>query len=367
MKLKKFLDNYFPTLSRIFILIGIYSAVVLVVSKLSADFSDFYNRNISSAIRFLLSKLTGVLPFSLGEALFLCLPLFVVSALLLYFCVYSKSDISAGRFVAVMFSVVCLMLSLHVNTFGVAYNGRELSDKLNIAVEELDYEQLEHTAYCIIDELDAVVDDVDYRYNSSSAIPYSYDELNQKLNEAYLKISKKHSFIPALTSNVKILGVSPIMTYTHISGIFTYYTGEANVNINYPDYTLPYTMAHEMAHQRGIAPEDEANFVAFLVCLESDDSYIRYSGCISMLEYVMSAMRTASSEKYQGFVSQLDLRYRGEFVAFNNFFEKYRSSTASKISNTINDTYLKASGEESGSRSYGMVVDLACAYFSNEQ
>ena len=155
------------------------------------------------------------------------------------------------------------------------------------------------------------------------------------------------------------------MTYTHISGVFTYYTAEANVNFNYPDYTAPYTMAHEMAHQRGIAPEDEANFIAFLVCMESDDPYIRYSGCMSVLEYVLSAYSKADSKGYSEYVSTLNTSIRSEMMGFSTFFDRYRDSTASKVTDKVNDTYLKASGESAGAKSYGMVVDLACAYFRN--
>ena len=45
-----------------------------------------------------------------------------------------------------------------------------------------------------------------------------------------------------------------------------------------------------MAHQRGIAREDEANFIAFLVCMASDDPYIRYSGYLEVYEYVASSL-----------------------------------------------------------------------------
>ena len=55
------------------------------------------------------------------------------------------------------------------------------------------------------------------------------------------------------------------MTYTHISGIYTFYTGESNININYPDFVVASSATHEMAHQRGVARENEANFVSFVV------------------------------------------------------------------------------------------------------
>ncbi len=363
MKFKSFLDKYFCAASRVCIISAILAALILMISVLSDAFSDFFNRYISSLFRFIVSKITGILPFSLGEALVLCLPLFVIVALFLYFKVYSKDDIKAGRFVVAMFSCICLMFTSFVMMFGVAYHGRSLDRKLNLEIKPLTYNELEATANIMMDEIEAVIDELDYRYDGASRMPYSFDELNEKLNDAYVKFCDKYSYVQKMKSNVKVISLSPIMTYTHISGVFTYYTAEANVNVNYPDYTMPYTMAHEMAHQRGVAPENEANFTAFLVCMESDDPYIRYSGALSLLEYMMDAMSIASPEEYAVYASKLDMRVRGEMIAFSRFFEPYRESVASEVTNAINDTYLKATGDKAGARSYGMVVDLACAYY----
>ena len=44
------------------------------------------------------------------------------------------------------------------------------------------------------------------------------------------------------------------------------------------------------------------------------------------------------------------------------FFEKYSESVASKVSDAVNDTFLKSQGQKEGTASYGRVVDLAVAY-----
>ena len=364
MKLKRFLDKYFSSFARACIAFAVISAVILLISKLSPVFSDWFNRYISSFFRLVISKITGILPFSLGEAMFRCLPLFIFVALFVYFKICYDDEIKAGRFIVTLVTCLSLMFTSFVLVFGVAYNGAPLEDKLGLQAKKVSYEELEYTADRLTEEIESVIGDIEYKYDGSSVMPYSFKELNGKLNDAYNSFSGKYSYIPPLRSNVKILAVSPIMTYTHISGIFTYYTAEANLNINYPDYSMPYTMAHEMAHQRGVAPENEANFTAFLVCLESDDPYIRYSAAVSMLEYVLSAMNKASSEDYDAYISDMDIRIRGEMIAFSRFFDRYRDSVASNVTNTINDTYLKASGDKAGAQSYGMVVDLACAYYA---
>ena len=135
--------------------------------------------------------------------------------------------------------------------------------------------------------------------------------------------------------------------------------------MNFPDYTLPYTAAHELAHQRGIAREDEANFLAFLVCIRSDDAYIRYSAYVNLYEYVSSALYSADREMYKKAASTLPTLARAEQIAYSGFFDKYRHSKASDVSETVNNTFLIMHGTQ-GTKSYGMVVDLAVAYYKTE-
>ncbi|MDT9120845.1 DUF3810 family protein, partial [Escherichia coli] len=55
------------------------------------------------------------------------------------------------------------------------------------------------------------------------------------------------------------------------------YSGEGQVNTTIPRFLEPYVTTHEIAHQLGYAKENEANFVAFLVCRAYDNSAFRYS------------------------------------------------------------------------------------------
>jgi hypothetical protein len=189
--------------------------------------------------------------------------------------------------------------------------------------------------------------------------------MSAKLVLAYSKLCDTYDFIPHLSSRVKPVMLSKPWTYTHIAGVYTYFTGEANINTNFPDYTLPFTAAHEMAHQRGMAREDEANFIAFLVCMQSDDAYIRYSGALNLYEYVSNALYMADREAYVELYTSLSPNARLEMSAYSEFFSEYVDSVASDVVGTVNDAFLKLQGTE-GTASYGFVVDIAVAYFRDK-
>ena len=193
-------------------------------------------------------------------------------------------------------------------------------------------------------------------------MPYGISIMNDRLIDAYGTACDKYSFVQKLDSRLKPVMLSELMSYTHITGVYSFFTGEANINVAFPDYTIPFTAAHELSHQRGIAREDEANFMAFLVCIDSEDAYVRYSGYFNLLEYVLSALYSASPALYYSVIETVAPEIRAEMQAYSKFFEKYRNSTASKVSETVNNTSLILQGTE-GTKSYGMVVDLAVAYY----
>ncbi len=65
-------------------------------------------------------------------------------------------------------------------------------------------------------------------------------------------------------SKAKIILNSKLLSYTNITGIYSPFTGEANINTNQPSTLhIPFTILHEMAHQKGYANESEANFLAY--------------------------------------------------------------------------------------------------------
>ena len=182
-------------------------------------------------------------------------------------------------------------------------------------------------------------------------------------------VSKKYDFIPNLYSRTKPVMLSELMSYTHITGVYSYFTGEANINVAFPDFTIPYTAAHELAHQRGMAREDEANFIAFLVCLESDDPYIRYSGYVMTLEYLLDAHYLGDTSEnhsaYRELYLTLSENVRAEQKAYYEFFQKYDDNIVADVSGAVNDAYLQSQGTP-GRVSYGLVVDLAVKYYSKQ-
>ncbi len=347
-----------------YFLIGL---IATLISKQSAAFADFWQTRIASTPRAILALLTDFFPFSLAETLILSIPLMLAAV------IYKSDKITEKpggtlRFAVNALSVCLLIFGMLFFNFSAGYNTSPLASRLGLSREKVSAEELYDTADKLLYQLNEDEKEIDFIYGGASVMPYDVSELNKKLNQAYKKVCEKYGFISDFRTNVKQVALSEPWTYTHIAGVYTFFTGEANINMNFPDYTLPYTAAHEMAHQRGIAREDEANFVAFLVCAESDDPYIRYSGYVNVFEYVASALNKADPKMYSSlYYSSVPENLKNEMKSYNAFFEKYKENTVAKVSGKINNGYLQSQGVREGSRSYNLVVDLAVAYYKNDK
>ena len=355
----------FPKFVWVFLGILAFSLIVYVISLLSPEFSDFFNAYPAAAIRAILAWVTYIFPFSIAEVMIILLPVFLILLGILAYKKYCKTWRDAIVFTVSLLASVSLFFSSFILAFGCGYHGSTLDKKLGLNKKAVSVEELEDTALWLAQETNALSSHIEFAEDGSSIMPYSISDMNKKLMDAYDKVCNEYSFIQRLYSRAKPVMLSEAMSYTHITGVYTYFTGEANINVHFPDYTIPYTAAHELAHQRGIAREDEANFIAFLVCAASDDPYIRYSGYLNLFEYVASALHKADPQMYRQLFAELDVLAIREMSAYSEFFNKYRDSVASEISGVVNDTYLTIQGT-AGTASYGMVVDLAVAYYKSK-
>jgi hypothetical protein len=145
-----------------------------------------------------------------------------------------------------------------------------------------------------------------------------------------------------------------------ITGIYFPFTGEPNVNTTVPDVELPFSAAHEVAHQRGFAREDEANYIGYVACRFHPDADFRYAGLLAASHYALSALHAldpAAAARVQAGRSAPVLRDEGALRAWT---DRYRGR-ANEAGRRVNDAYLKTQGQADGVRSYGRMVDLLLA------
>ena len=156
--------------------------------------------------------------------------------------------------------------------------------------------------------------------------------------------------------------LSTALSWLGISGIYIPFTAEPHVNTTLPAPALPFTACHEMAHQRGFAREDEANYLGYLACRLHPDADFRYSGTLTATLYAVQALPSDDQTKL---FEQLSSAVHRDLDAMRQWRERYRS-IASEVSSRVNDAYLRANGQQDGVLSYGRMVDLMLAEWDAE-
>ena len=334
----------------------LYSLIIYAYASVNTDFAEMYTVTVSAFLRALLAKLTFIFPFSLAETIAVILiPLIIIlliRAIVLRYCYKEK-----GRILSLFFKLLCLVMTaatVFINTFAVCYKREELSAFLDIDTDSISKDDVVMTAYLCCTAASECVNDIDFRPDGSSIMPYDFDEMTRLIHESYKKILTE---VPEKLS-VKPVALSEVWTYTFVSGMYFPFTGESNVNVNFPDFVMAFTAAHEMAHQLGFAGEDEANMMAFLALYYSEDRYLQYSACMNGIDYLLPEL-DAGTARLLGQISHRCVL--SEFSSYSAFLSKYRGRV-SDISSEINDAYLKANGVENGEKSYNDVTKLICGF-----
>ena len=157
---------------------------------------------------------------------------------------------------------------------------------------------------------------------------------------------------------------SRFMSIIDFTGVYCAFTGESNVNVDSPACLLPATVAHELAHQRGFASEQECNFLAVLAATTSGEPAYEYAGWLMGYIHLGNALYRADPETYWAIRDSLPDAVKADLAYNNAYWDQFRDTVIQTVSTTVYDGMLKAYGDERGIQSYGMVVDLLVAYYA---
>ena len=330
-------------------------------------FADWFTLYPASLFRLLLGGVSSLVPFSLFEWSILLGILYLVFLLVftpvtLLLRKKNRKTLRLAPFLLTVPVVLLTVLDLFVLTFASSYYRPSPLGELAPAPETVEAEDVFFALEQLVDTVNETAPQlVKVKTGASAAIPL--DEVNGQVKAACDAFGRRNAFYQSRGYKAKTFVSSPLMTYTHISGIFGFFTGEANVNTNYPHFIVTPSLAHESCHARGIAPENECNFLSAVILMESGDSYLRYCGAAFVLDDFISVCRKLDRERTNAILQSLDPVFSADMHAYSEFFAPYRDSTAAKVADAANSTYLKSMGQKEGTVSYSRIIRLTAAYF----
>ena len=306
-----------------------------------------------------LAQWSGSVDFLLWQVLAVFLVVVALAGLVITI-VMRWNLISYTGWVAAMLSFVYL---LHTAMFGLSYHAGPLSDDIRLDVGQYTVAELAEAAEYYRDKANILSEQVQRDANGRAKFS-DFDTLAETAGNGFQTLVHENHYpvFAGSTLPVKKLGWADMYTSMGITGFTTGITGEAAVNPRIPDITLPFTICHEMAHRMCIANERDANFAAFLACSVHDSVEFEYSGYYMAFRYCYNALAAVPSEAAAAAAARImdgvGAKLKVDLIYYDDFFSTHRDVKATELADTVNDTYLRASGDDKGLKSYGDVCDL---------
>ena len=377
------------------------AAVLLLLQAIawnSGSFSDAYIAYIFPIWVNTYGRITGIFPFSVGEWMIVAGIVVVVLAVLLGGSMifpgcrhsekYRRGIKRYFRFFAwvllFVFTIMTLncMMIYHGSTFSEKYFGEEEGQQ-DVTLQERT-EELLRIYNDIVSHCNAL--SMEMKRDESGAVVYpggvdsrgNAVDMEGKAIDVMQSLGKTYDQLEGYYPRPKAMFFSDFMCQMYMCGYYFPFSMEANYNDVMGIMKKPATMCHELAHIRGYIYEDEANFIAFLACVESDDAAFQYSGYLSVLNYVANDLyktRLADPESYAAareavrplqvlqqvqedniFVSEAEWeRINGKAVV--------DTETVDSVSDTLTNASLKLNGVSDGMVSYNRVVELLLQWY----
>ena len=341
---------------------AICGAITWVLMQFGQRFTELVDMVYPYVIRTMQNMLadwTGGVDFCVWQLLAVALGVLILTSIVLM-VVLKWNPIQWFGWVLAVFAGIYM---LHTMVWGLNYYAGDLADDIRMDVSQYNLQELTEAAEYYRDKANELAEQVN-RDSSGNAEFAEFETLAEMAGDGFqtLVYDRSYPVFAGTTLPVKKLGWADMYSSMGITGVTFGMTGEAAVNPQIPDVTLPFTMCHEMAHRMCIAPERDANFAAFLACSAHEDVSFRYSGYFMAFRYCYNALAGVNTQSASAATARvangISDQLKKDMDAYNAFFSSHKDSVATSIADTANDAYLKVSGDASGIASYGEVCDL---------
>ena len=330
------------------------STFVFLLFIVTVSINNFSFININDSYIFiyeswfkLISVFFRLFKFSVGDILYIIIPIIII---IYFFKIERRRDK-----LIYLFKVPIIIYCFFYWSWGFNYNKKSNFEQLK--TKKYSVEDLYITVEYYIEETNNLNIKISKKKENKVQSSYSFNDLKNKCvssitNEEWLFQNKKINNFP-----VKKSIFSNPLSHMGFTGYINPFTLEANINYNIPKISIPVTICHEIAHQIGYAFEDEANYIAIKILSNSNDNFLRYSGNLMAVQYLLSEIRKNDIEKHDGYIKELNTGVIKNIQDKNKYYLKYKSKYKDFFKKNY-DAFLKSNNQKAGIKTYSLVVDL---------
>lgn len=350
----------------VLLLLGLVALALYFLLRGNRELMNALTENVIHPYHNLMASFLSFTRVSFAEVFYIAVVLGSIAYLL--YCAYRLivSDrrwaIAKRAYIFVMTFVVGALLyyTAECVCWGVYYYADTFQDKSGIVTQELSTQELDTVTRwfaSLANEYGAQVS-----RDENGIFNEDLDEIFDYAQYLYVEAEKEFECLVGQELRPKEFYFSEILSELNFTGFFFPMTGEANLNVHSPACMIPSTIAHELAHQRGVAPEQEANFVAVLACLSDGNPVFCYSASLLAYIHLGNALYKTDSDLWREVYYSLSDDVRADLSFKSSYWNDYQTSIA-EVSDAVYEGFLESHGQTLGLKSYGACVDLLVAYY----
>ena len=365
---------------------------LITLTKLIPLWGFIYTTRIYPIIGSLLSPISGLFPFAVGD-IFIALSIVWVIFYPIYEIKWRKQLAKRFFFLAakrgcypkkkVVFGRVAEYLlwvyAWFYIAWGLNYSQPNIYCRTGMKPVEVSEAKFREFAYRYADSINSLSEERRVKSEETAFDDQRESQLNgmvdaglkNRVRDAVLKgyneIGAKEGINAPFNQHphAKTMLFTPLSSMSGVTGSMGPFFCEFTLNGDIRPHDYPAIYAHEFAHLLGIANEGEANFYSYIVCTASSDKAVKFSGYYHIFFHVLRNVFDILGEKE----GEKFLKYiRPEIIQLaksdRNYWLSKRCKVLDAAQDFIFDLYLRGNHVAEGRKSYSGVVGLILAWES---
>lgn len=318
---------------------------------------DYYSRRFFKYFSRILRIITREFSWSIGLIL-----IYILCIFLFFLIIKTIFDLKKRRtnlkLVFIKFLAYLSPIYLfYMLSWGLAYHKKPLVELLKFDTSYIK----DNEVIALCEELIDSTNITRSRINEGQLEELTFEKVFALSTVGYDTLRVKYDFLEYHSPSIKKAVGSNLLAYMSTSGVYMFPTGEANINTNNMLYDAPYVTTHEMAHQLGFASEEEANYLAFLACTNNLDPVFHYSAYYGTVFRALNKVWEIDSTFSKSLFDKLSPAVKADREKDRQVWKQFRNPIQQYVVSPFYDLFLRSNGQEQGSRSYDLVIDLMVA------
>lgn len=330
-------------------LAGVFSLFLFLVLLALPNYTEgVYGQLVYPIIRFLVHYTFGLLPFT---GLYL-LVLILLVLIYRWFKIegWKKRMLAFANFAGISMALFYLI-------WGFNYARPNIQQRLSLSSDAIsDEEVIQMTLQCSND-LNSTRAQINFEKADFTIDSQELEQLKSEVSA----IAQLHGYKTINKVKHRELLPDGLLRRLGLVGIYIPFTGEGLVEKSHNLFEKPSIIAHESAHGFGITNEGEANLLAYIACIQSDELLFQYNGHIAMWQNLRFEVLSRNLLNRDSLMNLLSEQVKEDFLVIRQDQLKY-SEWIPGLSEYVNDFYLKSHGVEDGVEAYLSLPALYLKY-----